>query len=117
MKALDLMVYNLQETHGNILIPMATANPFPAPEHNHGDCVQKALQTADQICRERHLRLTATRRRVLELVWTSHKPVGAYEILDALGNSSSKPILCTGWIRSMPMWAALIRKALTPASS
>jgi Fur family zinc uptake transcriptional regulator len=90
MKAANLMVYNLRETHGSNLKPMATANPFPAPEHNHGDCVQKALQTADQICRERHLRLTATRRRVLELVWTSHKPVGAYEILDALGRDGKR---------------------------
>jgi Fur family zinc uptake transcriptional regulator len=31
------------------------------------------------------LRFTALRRRVLSLVWESHKPVGAYDILDRLG--------------------------------
>jgi len=65
---------------------MDIANPFPAPEHNHRDCVQHALEMADTICSERGLRLTAIRRRVLQLVWDSHTPVGAYDILAALGN-------------------------------
>jgi Fur family zinc uptake transcriptional regulator len=69
---------------------MATANPFPAPEHDHGDCVQQALVTAEKICRERGLRLTRIRRRVLELVWNSHKPVGAYDILDVLGREGQR---------------------------
>lgn len=69
---------------------MATANLFPAPEHNHRDCVQHALETADIICRERGLRLTPIRRRVLQLVWNSHTPVGAYDILDALGRDGKR---------------------------
>jgi Fur family zinc uptake transcriptional regulator len=36
------------------------------------------------LCRERSLRFTAIRRRVLELVWNGHKPVGAYDILEQL---------------------------------
>ena len=63
---------------------------FPASEHDHDNCVEKALQDAEQICRTRGLRLTAQRRRVLELVWDSHKPVGAYEILAALKNGGQK---------------------------
>ena len=63
---------------------MATANPFPAAEHDHNDCMQTALQTAECICRERGLRLTKTRQRVLELIWKSHKPIGAYDLLDEL---------------------------------
>jgi Fur family zinc uptake transcriptional regulator len=73
---------------------MASTNLFPAPEHNHGDCVEQALASAEDICRERGLRLTRIRRRVLELVWSSHKPVGAYDILDALsreGRRSAPP--------------------------
>ena len=69
---------------------MATANPFPAPEHDHGDCVQQALVAAESVCRDRGLRLTRIRRRVLELVWNSHKPVGAYDILDALGKEGKR---------------------------
>lgn len=56
--------------------------------HDHGDCVLAALETAEQVCRDRNLRFTATRRRVLELVWDSHKPIGAYDILEALGRES-----------------------------
>ena len=69
---------------------MATENLFPTAEHNHLDCVQNALETADLICRERGLRLTQIRRRVLQLVWNSHTPVGAYEILDALAREGKR---------------------------
>jgi Fur family zinc uptake transcriptional regulator len=57
--------------------------------HDHSDCVQSALETADQLCRHRGLRFTPIRRRVLELVWDSHKPIGAYDILEALGRESA----------------------------
>ncbi|MDX1710009.1 MAG: transcriptional repressor, partial [Rhodovibrionaceae bacterium] len=57
---------------------------FPAPEHDHRHCVEQALGEAADLCRQRGARLTPIRRRVLELVWASHKAVGAYEILDAL---------------------------------
>lgn len=69
---------------------MATANPFPAAEHDHGDCIEQAMATAEKLCRERGLRLTRIRRRVLELVWNSHKPVGAYDILDVLGQEGKR---------------------------
>ncbi len=62
---------------------------FIAEEHDHDGCVEQAMQNAVRICDHRGLRLTAQRRRVLELVWNSHKPVGAYEILNAL-NSDGK---------------------------
>jgi len=58
---------------------------FPAEEHDHGDCVALALAQAAEICLSRGVRLTALRRRVLELIWGSHRPIGAYEILDILG--------------------------------
>jgi Fur family zinc uptake transcriptional regulator len=61
---------------------------IPATSHDHADCVAAALATAEQLCRERGLRFTATRRRVLELVWQSHKPIGAYDILEVLGQES-----------------------------
>jgi len=69
---------------------MATVNPFPAAEHDHRQCVENALQTADEICRARGLRLTSIRRKVLELVWNSHKPIGAYDILDVLSQEGKR---------------------------
>ncbi len=44
---------------------------------------------ADRVCEERGVRLTDLRRRVLELVWGSHRPVGAYTLLDVLRNERS----------------------------
>jgi Fur family zinc uptake transcriptional regulator len=41
-----------------------------------------ALSRAEALCAERGVRLTAQRRRVLELVCRAERPVGAYEILD-----------------------------------
>ena len=52
--------------------------------HNHKECVSRALKTAEKICKERELQLTAIRRRVLELIWERHAPIGAYDILGSL---------------------------------
>lgn len=61
---------------------------FPAPHHDHGHCVTQALAQAEEECRRRGARLTDIRRRVLELVWRSHAPIGAYALLDALGKAA-----------------------------
>jgi len=64
-----------------------TAEPGLAPfhaRHDHGACVQEALRAAERICGDAGVQLTDLRRRVLELVWSTHKPVGAYDLLDKL---------------------------------
>lgn len=58
-------------------------------QHDHDDCIENALATAERLCKDRGLRFTALRRRVLELVWQSHRPIGAYEILDNLGREKA----------------------------
>ena len=67
--------------------------PFRASGHAHQDCLSDALATAEKTCDDRGLRLTKLRRRVLELVWGSHEPVKAYDILDILRteHASSAP--------------------------
>lgn len=65
-------------------------NVMPSSGHNHNHCVAQALETAEKLCRERGLRFTALRRQVLLLVWDSHKPVGAYDILDSLQQDGKK---------------------------
>jgi len=57
--------------------------------HDHSGCILAALETAEQLCQSRGLRFTPLRRRVLELVWNSHRPIGAYDILEALGRESA----------------------------
>ncbi|MDJ0760089.1 MAG: Fur family transcriptional regulator [Woeseiaceae bacterium] len=56
--------------------------------HDHDSCIKSALDRAETICSEQDLRFTALRRRVLELVWEEHKPVGAYDILKRLRDES-----------------------------
>lgn len=72
------------------MVEASTSMPFPRAEHDHDHCVAEAVATAVKICRERGLRFTKQRRRVLELVWNSHKPVGAYDILDSLNRAGAK---------------------------
>ena len=66
--------------------------PFPAPQHDHQDCVRDALAAAELACQAQGARLTAIRRRVLELVWASHAPVGAYGLLDRLSADGIKAV-------------------------
>ena len=58
--------------------------PLASRPHDHSHCVHSALTEADVLCAQKGLRLTALGRRVLELVWQSHKPLGAYDILAVL---------------------------------
>jgi Fur family zinc uptake transcriptional regulator len=57
-------------------------------QHDHARCIDAALNAARQLCVERALRLTPLREQVLQLVWQSHKPLGAYAILDLLSTAN-----------------------------
>jgi Fur family transcriptional regulator, zinc uptake regulator len=57
---------------------------FPAPDHDHERCTSAAIAHAEAQCAERAQRLTPMRRQVLEALLTSHRPLGAYEIIDRL---------------------------------
>lgn len=52
--------------------------------HDHQACVAHAVAAAERVCERHGARLTELRRRVLELVWTRHQPITAYELLDLL---------------------------------
>ncbi len=70
------------------------ASLFPKSGHDHDRCVADALSAAEDMCAAAGDRLTPLRRRVLELVWGSHRPIGAYAILDQLksgGRSAAPP--------------------------
>lgn len=59
----------------------------------HADSAHQALEAAETLCAEQGQRLTPVRRRVFELVLNSHKPVKAYDLLEALrpGPGAAKP--------------------------
>lgn len=67
---------------------------FPVPQHDHHACIHGALEAAEAECRRQGARLTDIRRRVLELVWESHQPVGAYALLETLSRE--------GWSAAPP---------------
>ena len=46
---------------------------------------------AEELCAARGQRLTPMRRQVLEALLASHKPLGAYELIDALARSMQRP--------------------------
>ena len=57
---------------------------FVGPDHDHQQCIAGALATAERLCQEQKQRFTTMRRRVFELIWQQHKPIGAYAILESL---------------------------------
>ena len=57
---------------------------FPAIDHDHGICVDQAVAAAKALCARRGARFTALRQRVFELVWHSHAPTGAYDVLESM---------------------------------
>lgn len=60
--------------------------------HNHNHCIDDALTQARSLCSQRQVRLTPQREQVLRLVWASHKPVGAYQVMDSLSQQSGKTV-------------------------
>jgi len=64
---------------------------FPAPDHDHGRCSSDAMAHAETLCATRGQRLTPIRRQVLEALAQSHRTLGAYEIMDWLGEQGPRP--------------------------
>ena len=64
---------------------------FHAPGHDHDRCTADALTHAETLCAARAQRLTPLRRQVLDVLLESHKPLGAYEIIDRAAITGSRP--------------------------
>ena len=73
-----------------MLTPFTAKASLAYLPHDHSQCVSSALADADALCAQQGVRLTALRRRVLELVWHSHKPLGAYDILAVLSETDGR---------------------------
>lgn len=71
---------------------MTLAKPtFPAPDHDHRRCTADALQHAERVCARRSQKFTPIRRHVLEALLSSHRPLGAYEVIEALAKTMPRP--------------------------
>ncbi len=67
---------------------------FEQQNHNHQSCINQALKSAEKICQQKGLRLTPLRKRIFKLVWSNHKAVGAYDLLETLhlDDPKAKPV-------------------------
>ncbi len=71
------------------------AAPLGFQAHDHGICVDRAIESVEKQCAAQGLRLTPVRRKVLELLLQEHRALGAYAILDMLrdaGFGSQPPV-------------------------
>src|SRR3954447_15553086 len=85
-RALGLGVKMLQN------LGMTLAKPtFPAPDHDHGRCTAEAIAHAEQVCAKRAQKFTPIRRHVLQALLSSHRPLGAYEVIDQVAKSTRRP--------------------------
>lgn len=67
-------------------------DPLAYQNHDHQHCIDTAVGDARDLCAERGVRLTAQREQVLRLVWQSHKPLGAYPLMDMLASITTRPV-------------------------
>jgi Fur family zinc uptake transcriptional regulator len=68
-----------------------TKPTFPAPDHDHNRCTAEAIDHAERVCERRAQKFTPIRRQVLQALLSSHRPLGAYEVIDELAKSMPRP--------------------------
>jgi Fur family zinc uptake transcriptional regulator len=64
---------------------------FPTPDHDHDRCAAEAITHAERVCALRAQKFTPIRRQVLQALLTSHRPLGAYEVIDTVARSMPRP--------------------------
>jgi Fur family zinc uptake transcriptional regulator len=98
---------DLQAAHGSIppdggiglcpaemlqIAAMALIKPtFPAPDHDHDRCAADGIDHAERVCAQRAQKFTPIRRQVLQALLSSHRPLGAYEVIDQLAKAMPRP--------------------------
>lgn len=71
---------------------MSNELPLACSHHDHDHCIHDALSDARELCASRGVRLTDLRLQVLELIWQSHKPLGAYSLMEMLAKASTRRV-------------------------
>jgi len=66
--------------------------PLACQHHNHRHCIEDAIAAAHRICKAKKVRLTPLREQVLTLIWQSHKPLGAYALMEMLAAHSTRRV-------------------------
>lgn len=75
-------------------MPLVLIEPRPCADPNcrgrHAPAERVAM--AMSLCSARGVQLTELRRQILELLWESGKPAGAYDLIEALKLKNSRPV-------------------------
>lgn len=64
---------------------------FHDPGHDHTRCTADAIAHAEQVCEKRGQKFTRIRRHVLEALLSSHRPLGAYDVIEQLSARIARP--------------------------
>ncbi len=72
---------------------MITNSRVAYQQHDHLRCQNAALQQARTLCVREKVRLTPIREAVLCMIWQSHRPLGAYKLIDQLSEARGKRML------------------------
>ncbi|MYD84734.1 MAG: transcriptional repressor [Acidobacteria bacterium] len=66
--------------------------PCSDPDCRGRHSPRERVALAVSICEGRGVQMTAMRRRILELLWASGRPTGAYELIEAVTRTDSRPV-------------------------
>lgn len=66
--------------------------PCTDPDCRGRHSPRERVALAMSICEGRGVQMTALRRRILELLWASGRPTGAYELIEAVTRRDSRPV-------------------------
>jgi|GEM_PF-203784 len=72
-----------------------------AHAHDHAARAPLALEQAGALCKARGERLTPIRQRVLAALYSTHKPISAYEVIEALAAETDKKLAPVTIYRTM----------------
>ncbi|NWH08741.1 MAG: transcriptional repressor [Alphaproteobacteria bacterium] len=79
-----------KERHGAPPATRHAQDPAHGHAHDHARCLEDAQVAASRLAAEAGLRLTPLRRQVLNIVAESHRPLGAYDILERLAEDRAR---------------------------
>ena len=68
--------------------PQPCSDPNCRGKHSPRERVALAVS----ICRSRGVRMTVLRQHILEMLWDNGRPMGAYELIEALKIENSRPV-------------------------
>ena len=73
-------------------LPSIQPRPCTDPDCREQHAPAERVAMAMSLCDARGAQLTTLRRQVLELLWESGRPTGAYELIEALKVRNSRPV-------------------------